>query len=100
MSTLPGSGVPNMMTVLPPAGGDLSDSVWMIFVGAASYCLSLSWAVATPLEVDPEEEDDDEDEDEDPDDESDESDPHAESATAVATTAMAASHFLMIGGPM
>jgi hypothetical protein len=89
-----------MTTVLPGGGGDLSGSVWMILVGAAAYCLSFSSAVATPLGVDPEDEDEDEDE-EDESDESDESDdPHADSATAVATTAMAASHFLVIGGPM
>jgi hypothetical protein len=83
-----------MTTDLPGDGGDSSGSVWMILVGAAAYCLSFSSAVATPLGVDPEDEDDDEE------DESDESDdPHADSATAVATTAMAVSHFLVIGGP-
>jgi len=85
-----------MTTVFPGGGADFSGSVWMILVGAAAYCLSFFSAVATPLGVDPED-----DEDEDEDEESDESDdPHADSATAVATTAMAASHFLVIGRPV
>ena len=57
MSTLPGSGVPSMTSVLPDGGGDSSGSVWMILVGVDSYCFSFSVAVATPLSVPPEEDD-------------------------------------------
>jgi hypothetical protein len=37
-----------MTSDLPVGGGDVSDWVWMILVGVASYCFSLAWAVATP----------------------------------------------------
>src|SRR3954471_19041822 len=72
MSTLPGSGVPSMTTLLPDGGVDFSAWVWMIFVGACWYCCSFACAVLTPPLVAA-------DEDDEPLDELDESsDPHAD----------------------
>src|SRR5215212_7899018 len=89
MSTLPGSGVPSMTSVLPDGGGESSGLVWMILVGVDSYCFNFSVAVATPLSVPPEEEEDDGLE------ESDESDPQADNPMPMTKAAASAENEVM-----